>query len=57
MTLGFARRYLDESARIAADLDSDVIERMAALLAGYASGAGACSFSEWAAAPHRLHTP
>jgi D-sedoheptulose 7-phosphate isomerase len=33
MTVGFARRYLDESARIAADLDPDVIERMASLLA------------------------
>jgi D-sedoheptulose 7-phosphate isomerase len=44
MTLGFARRYLDESARIAADLDSDVIERMASLLAGVRAQGGRLFF-------------
>jgi len=33
MTNGFARRYLEESARLATAADPDVIERMAALLA------------------------
>jgi D-sedoheptulose 7-phosphate isomerase len=33
MSTGFARQYLDESARIAAGLDTDVIERVASVLA------------------------
>ena len=51
MTASYAREHLAETARIAAELDAAVIDRMAVLLAALRARGGRLFFSAWEAAP------